>query len=509
MGEVQRNSAQEQSSDARQLAGGGGIQLIGGAAGQGLRMVVTWFLSGALSVAEYGVFAYGLMIVHLTSLFAPLGVNHGILLFGARYLQAGDRRRLKGALLAGFALTFLSGILCSIALWCAARFGWLWADKPDYARALLFICPAVALNTVLLYLAGAIRGAKDMRSDALFFRIGFPAALLAGAVPAVLLGAGLRGAQAAFVAAFGVSLVLMAVAAARRYGALLRDRAIVPRYELKSLLGYSLPQGGAATLFQLVGWMDMLMLGWLATAEQVGLYRIGSVLALMGALPVASLMAMFNPVVTELLHAGELRRLDALLKTATRWLFILAMPFYLALLCGPRLMLSIFDEAYLASEDVLQLLVIGQCVFVICTPAGRLIPMSGRAVLNLGLGLAALALNLALNASLIPRLGGEGAAIASAVTFCSWGVARTICAGLVTGCWPLSKRSLALLVGAVTIIAAARLVDRLELPFDQLLPTVMGVALYAGLVWVVGRTPQDGALVVQAKRRFAEKLRGR
>ena len=153
---------------------------------------------------------------------------------------------------------------------------------------------------------------------------------------------------------------------------------------------------------------------------EVGLYAVAASLAAIGSMPANAIASMFNPVISELVYTDQMDRLNGLLKIVTRWLIIGATPVYLGLLLLPDLALSIYDPAFAIGATPLVILVLGQLVNTACAPTMRLIPMSGHSMLNLINGLVALALNIGLNAWLIPLYGAQGAALATGITLAAW-----------------------------------------------------------------------------------------
>ncbi len=487
-------------STAARIAGGSSIVFAGGIVDRGLRFVINWFLSGALGPELFGVFAWAVTWGSTLSSFAPLGLDTGVILFTARYRKSGELGRAKAALLFGGAVSSAMGLLAAIGLAVAAT---VLIDDPQRLRGLAWVSALLIPWTPLLYLVGCLRAAKDMRRSALAFQVLLPIVFLLGAVGLLKAGFGLDG---AFVA-LGVATTLAAVAAARfawhHYGGMLRDRVIRALWEPKTLLAFSIPQGLTAAAFRLNGYMDILMLGFLATNSDVGIYKIAAGLAAFGTLPSNAVASMFNPFIAELVYVGETRRLDALLKTVTRWLIVVSAPVYLVLLTLPDVILGVYDAAYAAALVPLLLLVGGQAVQTACAPTMRLIPMSGHAVLNLVNGLVALALNIGLNAWLIPSMGAEGAAWATGITLALWSSWRVLEVRWLLGCFPFDWRSAMVLVVAASSGLAASLSGA-----EQALPVRLALLLGAlsmvmGAVWMVSRTDADRALA----SRFLAKLR--
>jgi len=500
--------ADTSARDAARLAGGSGIVFAAGLVDRGTRLLVTWLLSGWLGSALYGVYAAAVTVVSLVSAFAPLGLDTGVVYFGARYKQAGDAGRRKGLVILGLILAVFSGSAVALAVGSAAS--WLpalWARlgleplDPALLEVLPTIAPVIALWTPLLFFVGSLRAVKDMRRSALALQLAVPGSLLLGITVALVGGWGLVGALMAFVVAHGVGLGVAIWGARRHYAALLRDRAVKAIIEPGRVLAYSIPQSLTAGVFRLNQWMDVLMLTALATMADVGHYRVAASLAVIGAMPVNAIASMFNPMISELVQSGERARLDALLKNVTRWLVILTVPFYLVLLGVPELILGLFaDEYLLHSLGPLLILVLGQAVSVSCAPTMRLIPMSGHAMLNLANGVVAAALNIGLNLWLIPLHGSLGAAMATATTLAAWSLWRLGEVWLLLRCFPFSGRTLGLLGLAAAGAAGLRLFD---LDLWARLPLTMGLlAAFAAAVWAFGRTPDDAVVVDKFKAKL-------
>jgi len=356
--------------------------------------------------------------------------------------------------------------------------------------------------TPLLYLVGSLRAVKDMKRSALASQIILPGVFLVGAVALVHTGWGLDGAFAALLAATGLGTLAAARFAWRHYGDLLRDARTRPAWEPGTLLAFSIPQGLTAAAFRLNSYMDVLMLGYLASMAEVGTYTVAAGLAAFGTLPSNAVASMFNPFIAELVYVGETERLDMLLKTVTRWLIVVSAPVYLVLLVLPDVVLGLFAPVYAVALVPLLWLVGGQAIQTACAPTMRLIPMSGHATLNLVNGLVALALNVALNAWWIPSYGAVGAAMATGVTLAAWSLWRVVEVKWLLGCFPFDRRSGVLLaMTTATGLSAAWLGEGQHL---LLRIGLLGLAVLVlvGTVALVCRTDADRALVSRVGRRM-------
>jgi O-antigen/teichoic acid export membrane protein len=497
--------AGDRRSDAAALAGGS-AWLFGGALLEGVvRWLLTWYLSGALGPTYLGVYSFATTLVTMVGLATPIGVNMGILYFGARWLHVQDRPRLKGYLLGGLATVLVTGPTVALALAAMGASGRFWQDEPGVSEAVLLISPAVALLALVLYLVQALRSAREMMRSTMAFQVVLPVALLGGSYLAITAGFGLEGVVLNFVLANGLALALLVVTIWWRFGALLRDRLVRPIFELKKLLGYSLALVIPDVLYRINLQMDIILLMTLGTAEATGLYRVAVSLVVMVVIPVGAISTMFSPMVAGLYAAGEIGRLDSLLKLATRWLVIIVTPLYLFLVLEHRLILGIYKPEYMANASAILILCAGQAVHAVGAPANRLIPMSGRALLDMGLSLGAVTLNLTLNILLIPRYGGVGAATSGAITFAAWGITRLVLVHRLIGCQPFTGRMVALIAGALGLGALAWFFAP-DARLPHLACTAGAIVAFGVLALTVGRTLEDSAMLVQVGGRVQRML---
>jgi len=369
---------------------------------------------------------------------------------------------------------------------------------------------AVGLGAVLAVVVGGLIARKDMVGQAWVNQLGLPAFTLVGALVAVGLETGVDGVVKAFVVAHLLALLLGVVRLWQHYGPILRDRDIRPTWEIGTILRYAVPQSFARVLYRANLWVDILMLTWLATLTDVGIYRVSVTLAMLGAIPVMASTTMFGPVVAELVYAKDLGQLDKLLRIVTRWLIVVASPLYLAVLLLPDVVLSIFDPAYQAGAVALGVLMLGQAVYVACASVGACLTMAGFAMTNLFNGLIAVGLNIGLNAWLIPQHGILGAAMASATAISVWSMLRVIEVRVLLKCAPWSMGSAAVLLGtALTGVAVHLSVGDLGWGI-RVITTAVAITLLLAAIWRFGRTPEDDAVfeVVRAKIRRLRSAQG-
>ena len=168
---------------------------------------------------------------------------------------------------------------------------------------------------------------------------------------------------------------------------------------------------------------DILMLGWLAHPEDVGVYRV----AVQGSLLVSFVLAAVNlviaPQIARLHTQGRHAALQRLLTWSARASLVGSLPIALAFWFIGRLLLErLFGSAFASAYWALAILTFGQMVNVAMGSVGSVLNMTGHERESAIGSTAAACVNVALNAILIPTFGINGAAIAGAISMTLWNV---------------------------------------------------------------------------------------
>jgi O-antigen/teichoic acid export membrane protein len=480
---------------AAQVAGGSGLVLLGGIFDRGLRWALKWALAALVGPGPVGLVELATRWSSTITAFSPMGLDTGVAYFLGRHRAAGDRGAVKGLVLASMGASTGVGALCGAGLALAGARGWVGGADPALGPILVAAGPVVALSTPLLTLVGLLRAAGDARRSTLASQVAQPLALLLLALPVAALGGGPVGVLHAMSAAAALALALAGRAAWGHFGALFGAQGPRPTLAWGPLLGFSVPQSLTAAAFRLNQYFDVLILGAYASAEEVGVYAVASSIAGFGAVPSNALISMFNPIAAGLIARDERAALNRLLQAATRWLIVVSLPLFLLLLLLPDLLIALYPRGFAGAAPLLLVLSLGQLIQTACAPAMRLIPMSGRAGLNLANGVAALLLNLGLSLWWVPTHGGAGAAWAGALTLAAWSLWRLAEVWWLLRCWPFDGRTLIVL----GLAGAGGLGLELGLPIDALglrVGGALGLLLALGaLVRWQPRTPEDEAVL--------------
>jgi O-antigen/teichoic acid export membrane protein len=195
-------------------------------------------------------------------------------------------------------------------------------------------------------------------------------------------------------------------------------------------LSAALPLGAVDILRQLDGAYGMVLMGWLASDEALGIFRVALACNVVAAMPVTILHVILAPRLGPLHKGGRVSELQSLLSNASATLTLAVLPIALAAwVIGRPAIEIVFGHEYGAAWLPLFLLCISQLCFAIFGMGPILVAMceGDRAlikiyIVSVGIGIVAAV-------PLIMAFGAGGAAAATVITssligFFSWSYGR-------------------------------------------------------------------------------------
>jgi O-antigen/teichoic acid export membrane protein len=488
-------------TDARRLARGAGITLLGRVAGRGMNLMVQVVRARMLAPAGYGAFVIGWMLFRTLSGVATLGVDNGVVRFG-RYEGRADNRALRQLLGTALRIVLSSTALGAAALLLGAP---LLAERtfrdPTLVPVLRVFAVCLVLAAITRVLAAGSRTTQRIQYSVISEELVQPAANLVLLVPVALLLPNAHGAAAAAT----VSFLLAAMTAGAFVQQLFpRSRQLRGSRDsnvtVGSLLRYSAPTALAIMSSTFLLWSTPLIVGYFATSGDVGVYNAAAQIALLFILVLSSFNLIFSPMIASLHARREHARIGSLYAVATRWGLYLCLPAYLVIVSGPTaIMTAVFGPEYRVGASALVVLATGQFVNAAAGAVALLLIMTGHERKWMVLTVTALIAGLMANVVLVPRLGVLGAALGTGGAVALLYMVGLIVVWRVLRLWPYQRRYLKGLlasVGTVVTLIAARPVLHRE---DLLGMFVTLVAAYlsfgAGLL-LAGLDAEDRELIL-------------
>jgi O-antigen/teichoic acid export membrane protein len=182
----------------------------------------------------------------------------------------------------------------------------------------------------------------------------------------------------------------------------------------------SMPFLAMALVGILLGEINTLLLGWLTTPREAGMFQPVARLAPVMVLPVQAAGMRFAPRVAELWEKGRLDQIRHLRRVFTIWTLALTALVSVSLAAAGPWILQAFGREFAGSAMLLWIVAGAQIFNAACGPVGMLLTMRGRSRAALAGQLAGLVVSSALGLWLIPDHGALGAAISMAGGIVAW-----------------------------------------------------------------------------------------
>lgn len=399
------------------LARGGLLAFLIQGAGAALLFLVEVVAARLLGVNQFGIYALVTAWLYILLMVGALSLNHVLLRFVPTYLAQEDWGGLRGLLrrsnqwagAAGIVLACGGGALLAALRGCCV----------ETVVVATFVPALIALPfQVLSSLRQATLRGMEKIAHALL-----PEFVLRPLLFLLLLGAAAYFIDRPLDAKTAFLLNLAAVIAAFATGAIwqrrhlpARVRAAAPAYRDREWLLTALSLLLVVGLNLISSRLDVVMLGMLSGAREVGVYSAASRVADVITFGLACANAVVAPMIARLHATGRQQELQHLVRQAARGVFLFTLPVALLIVVFGREILGLFGMDFREGYKVLAVLVCGQLVNALAGPVGYLMMMTGHQHAAARIVAGTALLNLTLNAVLIPLLGMIGAAIATATS---------------------------------------------------------------------------------------------
>jgi O-antigen/teichoic acid export membrane protein len=424
---------------------------------------------------------------------------------------AGEEERVKGDIYGSLLWTTVFSVALALAVTLLApEIAAGFFHKPAFAAPLIAFVWWVPPTALVIVLVSAVLAAGSAQARVAVRDFLVPAIFLALGPAAVVVWHSAAAAGVAYTFSAVVGLALAFYYLYRFFPGLRAGRAVCDQRLLVALaLPLMLTDLAAASQAQ----ADRIVVGRLVGAADIAVYINAVQLALVATLALTALNQIQAPVISRLYHQGKRAELDALLKTFTRLCLTGSAPLCALLigLAGP--LMGILGPPYAAGAPVLIIASLGVLVNVATASVGMSLMMTGHQWLVFGTSVGSLALLVAGVWWLTPVYGIAGAAIGLAGAMAASNLANLLLEVRFVRVNPWTPAMLkSLAAAAVCGLVAWGLAHVVGLTGQErlriLLPADLGVAaislaVYAGLIWLLGVEESDKA----AARAVGERLR--
>lgn len=492
-------------SELATIARGAGITLIGSAASKGLLFVYIILLARFLSNNDLGLYFLGFSIAFFLTILATLGLDAGVVRFIAISSAGKDPLKTRSIFLSSLRIAAVSGTVTAILTF-------LFSDmianrifhKPELSFVIKFFSVAIPIDSLLKIAISSLHGLKQIARSVFCENV-------------ALIGARF---SLTFIFMYGFGWNISAVIAAHILSSLFSfsmacffvvkktNSAIVRKpgeYHAGPLLRYSMPMMFSAFVFNVSRQVDVLILGSLVAATQVGFYSAAVRLVAIGEIVFVIFQPIFHPFVAELSEKKEFRKISSLLKTITRWNVIISLPVFLLLVCFPEFFVQIYGKEFLVASACLSVLAAASLFSPISNLPNSVIFMSGHPEITVKNNIIALILNALLNYYFISRFGIIGAALATAISVLSVALLRILEVYYLHRIHPFSRDFWKPYAAGIISIAFTLLINKIfqiEYSFSHIPLFLVFLACYSFLIILFRFNKEDLYMKELVKRKM-------
>lgn len=389
--------------------------------GAGLALLAQVIASRIIGAEEFG--RYSLMLVWLLLLGhgATVGTNPLLCRYVAQYLKSGDIPAIAGLLRWAIRVVLAAGMVLGMGAILLIHTG-LVAVGPETILLATLAFGAVPLLVLQDFLESIARGVDRPALGIVPAYLVRHLAIIFGVVSAFLLGyeAGAVTVMSMTIIGLVISLAIQFILLHRHIGGLLRG--VAPAYRLQEWVRTALPMALGEAAEVLFMNADILILGMFVEPELVAYYFAATRLAQVLTYIPYGTSAVTAQRMAALAGSPDRGKLQALIDHATLLSGGLATLAAFGMAVLAPYLLALFGSDYAQAAPWVIILAGGIAFACLLGPGEDTLNMLGQERAGFACIAAALAVNLALNLLLVPRIGPLGAAWASALALATRGL---------------------------------------------------------------------------------------
>jgi O-antigen/teichoic acid export membrane protein len=480
------------STELAGVARGGAFALVGAVVSAMFGFLLVVVVTRGLHTSGAGVFFTAVAMFTILSNTAKLGADTGLVRMVSRYRALARARDVRATVVIGLGPVLAVGTALALAVFVLApQLAELFmrgADPRDGTVYLRGLAPFLPLGASMIVMLAGTRGHGSVVPYVVVNSIGTPVArvvLVLGAVAAGLGGMAVTLAWALPLAA-GFVVGLAVLAAQVRRGERESPPAASPQSTgalAAEFWRFAAPRGVAAVFEITLLWVNVLLLGALASTHQAGIYAAASKFVTTGVFVLEATRLAIAPQISALLTQRRTAEAEHLLRMSTTWVIAASWPIYLSLAAFAPVALRMYGGDFVTGQTALTILSLAVLVNLGTGNIQTVLLMGGKSSWNLFNMAGAVLINVVLGLLLIPRYGIEGAAIAWSVAMMFDNVASIIEVRLLLGLRAVGRDNLRVAIGTVACFAVLGAAMRLGL--GPTLPALIGFGLVAGGVYVL------------------------
>ena len=339
----------------------------------------------SLAVARFwgaqglGVFTLAVYLVTTLSVVCRLGLDTGMVRFGAGLKAAGREGDIYALFWRGLTLILCLSCVAGLGLFAVRGYLVRVFHAQDLPGILSMLSLALPVMVAAAFCSETLRSLGGVRWVVTQQDLLTPAGLLLLVMFFVARGQASPGSPVALGLAYFVSMILGLAFLAVILGSYLKEhRGPASFTRLSELLRYCWPLYLSVLLMLTFNSVDTLLLGLFTNPEKVAYYEAAGRTALLVGLPLMAVNAMVPPLFAQMHQKGHLTELEHFARASTRWMYFVSLPLALFMAVLAPEILGFFGAGFGEGQWALQVLIAAQLFNVACGSVGFLLAMTGH-----------------------------------------------------------------------------------------------------------------------------------
>lgn len=387
-----------------------------------------------------GLFSFCYAILNILMIVSMLGLETYLIRFIADYankkLWGGIQMLYRKAI----TLTFLMAIILGIILYLTLPGLMDTIGKANYTQGLQITAIALIPAAIVRLNSEALKGLKLIKQYSLLQNISILAFAMLGI--AILEFFGHQKENILWGLLIGELLVMIWSFYLWQKHAGNQSEADVSPVSSREMLKTSIPLLLASTIFFLMNWTDKIMLGFMATQSELGVYEVAIKISQLGNIVIFAINTIAAPKFSEFYGSQDMAQFKKFTQQTTAIILLVTLPVILFIMIFPGFLLGIFGSAFLAGKTSLWLLTIGAFFSAGTGSVVIILNMTGKQKTSQYILFTVGMMNVLLNYFLIPLYGIKGAAIATMISTAGWNIAAMIAVYQYYGFWTINFTNL-------------------------------------------------------------------
>jgi len=380
--------------------------------GSVFRYIFSIVMARFLGAQMLGIYSLGNAVTRIAEIFALMGLDNGVLRFVSRDTE--NTENVKNSIYSSLKFGFLSSIIISIILFCSAEF--IVNNLLNEDNFLVIVIKIFALSlpfSVLTLISSfATQAFKILKYKIFVNQIVNPLTLLI----AFLASYHFLGTKLSILIPTVVSAVvgLVFITKFLSYFTHINFKNLIKEDVNKEILRFSIPLMFVSAIGIIMHWVDIVMLGILSNATDVGMYHPIDRTAGLVRMILFAFAGIFAPIFSEHYFKKNMLGMKESYQSSSKYILTFSLPVFIFLFVFANPMLLLFGSEF-QNAAALKILLTGIFIQTIFGLGSSTLSMSGNTKFNLFNVSIALILNISLNYILIPQYDIVGAALATAI----------------------------------------------------------------------------------------------